>query len=752
MPDFLLCNSKLTFQMTMIPDKTNYLTQGPDGAKRLKQGPDLASYRGLSVIHSRAFSMEAGQQPRDILRRRVRTAEYYRIPPSKSNVDYEFELYNEERDTWFAMSFKDLLKFAQLGETDFGQGEEHVFSERIRVAYDEARKVSAKDPVAHGMVAMAGRLGASMEEVTLDYLEEEDTRQVREIVKKMIAVNSEGSTLRYFWDFSREFAPYHCEAVPVFDMGLQPVFSARAKVLKGCAETLQKMTSNLPFVKDREHRFAWHEPRLHHKGLESLFAKLRHQQLYKPFENGLVTADPGTPEWFQAYTYYLAVYRRNGIFMGYFKIPPNDAYEDSFKARDNARDLYAVAGSADAFERILAGVEVKDRVSRNDLHIGYQFVRGAGVSGAVNDPGHLLPSLADDDRIFWSKKGNSMGELVGRSVLMTYELLGVLMTKYHVPQTSRTVTAVEILSASPAEDIAGGDIDAFGEEFVKDLGDKTCFGDDQTNLVKVTLNLTRSIMKVVKSLMHKIGFRHGVVPVSERTLTAETLAENGVDTWPMGLTTLSRYEHPGNLSFEGEAFVRNKQHVRDSYGHLSLKFLKERERTTGQTARGVFRWDSCIASKDFGIDGDSSADPQQLITDMMRVFFGRIFSSSRTHSNIGDWVKNSECNLEVDCNVYNMNKQDLRQGPHEAIGPGVGQLKLGIDEAPAGGAEDEDEQGAGVGSVRLEDVEIVIVRPNIEHSMLGIIMGLGGNELGNTLWGQTELSVYDDSMHGIWGM
>lgn len=49
--------------------------------------------------------------------------------------------------------------------------------------------------------------------------------------------------------------------------------------------------------------------------------------------------------------------------------------------------------------------------------------------------------------------------------------------------------------------------------------------------------------------------------------------------------------------------------------------------------------------------------------------------------------------------------------------------------------------------------EIVIVRPNIEHNMLGIIMGRGGIEdLGATLWGQTELSVYDDSMHGIWGM
>ena len=36
--------------------------------------------------------------------------------------------------------------------------------------------------------------------------------------------------------------------------------------------------------------------------------------------------------------------------------------------------------------------------------------------------------------------------------------------------------------------------------------------------------------------------------------------------------------------------------------------------------------------------------------------------------------------------------------------------------------------------------------------MLGMIMGKSGEELGNTLWGQTELSCYDDSMHGIWGM
>jgi hypothetical protein len=53
----------------------------------------------------------------------------------------------------------------------------------------------------------------------------------------------------------------------------------------------------------------------------------------------------------------------------------------------------------------------------------------------------------------------------------------------------------------------------------------------------------------------------------------------------------------------------------------------------------------------------------------------------------------------------------------------------------------------------VQQCDLVILRPNIEHEMLGIIMGRGGTqELGATFWGQTELSCYDDSQHGIWGM
>ena len=115
-PSFLMCNQKLTFQMTMIPEKTNYMTQGIDGIKRLRAGPDLGSYRGLSIINTRAFSMEIGSPPRDILRRRVRVAEYYRIPPQGRNARWAVELYDESRDTWFTVTKDELDRYARLDE------------------------------------------------------------------------------------------------------------------------------------------------------------------------------------------------------------------------------------------------------------------------------------------------------------------------------------------------------------------------------------------------------------------------------------------------------------------------------------------------------------------------------------------------------------------------------------------------------------------------------------------------------------
>jgi hypothetical protein len=49
--------------------------------------------------------------------------------------------------------------------------------------------------------------------------------------------------------------------------------------------------------------------------------------------------------------------------------------------------------------------------------------------------------------------------------------------------------------------------------------------------------------------------------------------------------------------------------------------------------------------------------------------------------------------------------------------------------------------------------DVLLLRPNIEHEMLSLIIGRGGTqELGATFWGQTELACFDDAQHGIWGM
>ena len=117
-PTFCLCNNALTTQLNMNPERTDYVTNGPDGLKRLAEGPNLASYRGLQIIPSRKFSMDAGTAPRDLLRRRVRVAEYYRIPWKPENVNRTYEFYDQSRDSMFSMSWSDLLQKSRLAGAD----------------------------------------------------------------------------------------------------------------------------------------------------------------------------------------------------------------------------------------------------------------------------------------------------------------------------------------------------------------------------------------------------------------------------------------------------------------------------------------------------------------------------------------------------------------------------------------------------------------------------------------------------------
>jgi hypothetical protein len=111
-PTFLMCNSKLCMQLQMSPERTQFITQGPDGIKRLREGPNIQSYRGLKIVNSRAFSLETGMPPRDIMRRRVRVAEHYWIPAHTNNKRRRFHFYDESKDSFVSFSWWQLFDMA----------------------------------------------------------------------------------------------------------------------------------------------------------------------------------------------------------------------------------------------------------------------------------------------------------------------------------------------------------------------------------------------------------------------------------------------------------------------------------------------------------------------------------------------------------------------------------------------------------------------------------------------------------------
>jgi hypothetical protein len=55
-----------------------------------------------------------------------------------------------------------------------------------------------------------------------------------------------------------------------------------------------------------------------------------------------------------------------------------------------------------------------------------------------------------------------------------------------------------------------------------------------------------------------------------------------------------------------------------------------------------------------------------------------------------------------------------------------------------GGPGPSSHGGASAMASATKDIEVVIVRPNIEHYMMGIILGQGGESLGSTFWGQVR--------------
>ncbi len=743
MPDFLLCNSKLTFQMTMTPEKTNYITQGIDGVKRLRQGPDLGSYRGLSVIHSRSFAMETGQHPRDVLRRRVRTAEYYRILPNKKNATREFEFYNEERDTWFTLSFHDLLKCARYMSDDGGNdnaaqvdGIYHRLSAgaagtgpvpqlggQAQLGFDSSHALGARYllTMAEVPASVTALLGMVNNAVTgnaplanLDALMTSDIRHGTD-------------TAWYFRGFTDNLG---IRIIPPKDNEVwEQVVALQANIPVRIPAALGKTMMSVGPLNARM--------------LESMYMTLKGQPLNDPFSSEPSIAAPGTGEWFAAYSFYLEIFQRGGL-------PTN-----------------FVANLASA---VTTMDQVKTRAWNANLttvsDISHQFLNQCNARGSVNHPFHLSPSLPSvavpgDQQTFGqgllAEHGNLFGALLGHRGLLTVDVLDPLLAKYDID--GRIKTGLEYFL----------DLSAYDPDAAKsvELGSMTEVYNSATSFFQFSMHFNKKLLAWISESLQ--GYRC----VDAHVSAGERLSIAGVSTIPMFLATRSHLFHSSNsVRLKGRqlAALRSKSH-----GHLSIEMLEfivfnlADLQAAFTTTNGTHPW-----FRDENSQHPYAAPASNIQNNTFNVCRAELFRAIRRRIRADPVLEFSEVlqattaasGAPLAFSLVNMFRclryeLDLVRNPAptnvvtSVVANGgrmnlVLDLNIFFDTFSPYPREPRELQKADMAHV--ENVELVIVRPNIEHNMLGVIMGLGGESLGHTLWGQTELSVYDDSMHGIWGM
>ena len=756
MPDFLLCNSKLTFQMTMTPEKTNYITQGIDGVKRLRQGPDLGTYRGLSVIHSRSFAMETGQHPRDVLRRRVRTAEYYRIPPSKKNASREFEFYNEERDTWFTMSFQELLRCARYYHNGAGTDNANMVD---AVVHSLAENKGLMDgPNQHHLTDKLGELSTAMLGA---YKKSEIPARPADLGNFLAALERMFSAARRICPLSSKVSPQRlkirqdssCDWVmrgfsdnmgitilPPKDNEVWDVFqgyladSDAAGIQGATPSALCQFSLGLsPFTPEM---------------VEQLYLTLKMSALNDPFHPKTVVL-PGSEGWFIAFTFYMEIFKRGGLPLDY--------------VADFTQDPVGPVYTRGSLQQVLTLAYGKTADGKVD--VTRQFLSSSNASGSVNHPFHMMPAngIADEARTAILRNfASDPAKVMARRLLLTADFLVPLLQTYNV--RGKTVTGLEYFMNIPLfETRPSEQLQRFEQMFYEGRGnlDPYAFSSKQN---KKFAMLFRSVLKDFPI-------------INENTGTGELLARNGISTIPLHTTSMSHlFFVPGaNRSRTLELIRLSKR----TDGHLNVEMLEFIQ--SSQAALQAEK-DSCMYNlPDYPnafLRAPNALELGNEITNFFKIIHERIFddpydglvgSRSRIYTpadfNGGGALQDytsapafmpsfNEDLTSIRTFATERNDAAIRALAVTEISPDRVPLVLDLEKifhkrslVPPGSSIPTQKD-----LKRVEDVEIVVIRPNIEHNMLGVIMGLGGESLGNTLWGQTELSVYDDSMHGIWGM
>jgi hypothetical protein len=733
MPDFMLCNSKLTFQLTMTPDVTNYVTQGPEGQKKLKTGPNLSSYRGIGIVHTRAFSMETGAPPRDMLRRRVRTAEYYRICPHKENHKRAFQLYNEERDTWATFTFQDLLKMAQCDASntpDAGVGPGSSNWERIMQTWTG---LTSKHPALPG--PGAAHLGEVMPS-TFGNL----NKRTAELTGLFDRLLSKDFTPLFKWD------PEHIAADIVYVPGaldvkenlvyIQQNINAFANSLpeyiKKAVKTFLDSYSNSSLIQvDQENMIKtliqsvapYHRNLLATQFLDKIIEYESNgtgvlSDSIMSWEKGGVTKMKTIVDDFQS-SYDTArlnhkndwvLYERTAL-RNYlrFGVPEKLFRRKAVSSEDNNRPLKEIFN----FSENLKDMSLLDCKLRN--------------KGAWFCPNHYKdPNL----------KFNNIGDFIGYHALLTQEMVNsfCLNEKTEKDQQNSFTTFSEgtllfdiIMNQSAYDKL-------YDEVFkiLKDFNESPDMGKPKTRVELSAFVLLKIVTVLLNhnGLFDK-GFRYAnyywLLPRTE-SCNEEIYSANARD--PSQGMAHQQWKHD---LWELKSGATNVFQQSLTIDNTVCAVMATDKTLVDSTDDNSPNWSVQLPSKFPTVTRDHVANFFKMLA--WRLWADQEVPLSRVYTfATGRWP---------DLDNIITPPVDFVKG---AFGSSIFAYNF------PGGAPDPMTQHEIAMAQEVSNVEIVIVRPNIEHYMMGIILGQGGESLGSTFWGQTELSCYDDSMHGIWGM
>lgn len=749
MPDFMLCNSKLTFQLTMTPDATNYVTKGAEGVKRLRTGPDLPSYRGIGIVHTRAFSMETGAPPRDILRRRVRVAEYYRITPHRDNHRRLFQFYNEERDTWSTFTFQDLLHKAQCDR----QGRSHVDtnlpgaenSSRINRV---AQALSAPVHVAHeghDMMCAAHKLGAH---INIQQGSSESLNANLSTLFKQIFTGKLKDGKEFYFEpkFIYENVVYvpgamDCSGGTIYDdNNLQtvnnyffPSFiefglnSIRPDLQGAAGHELNKARiqiqsvamyprDNATFIGDILRDTATVVPRV--AGTQRRFDRFVFPNY---FINEITEANAAPTN----YTNEVRILKRKLALRNFKRYGiPNAILKNTWrKNMTKLSEVFNLTVDTNFANQITFTLDEQLR----DL-------------GAWNCPNHFkgrVPAFTN------------AGDLLGYNILIHNELL---------------------------ESLSKIDSDIEQEED-KSIHQKTFLFDIIINKDKY-----QDLYRDVHNLL---------------TLTYDTMktSQDAGNKWSR-LDLTNSVHHSAATGGTGDLQLILQNHQNESLTHDFNISLINQGGTNNWFRNDFWLWPRTENTKEevFSNDPQVTASRPWIMNLHGVAQFATDKDLTWSLVNVihqtGAFPRNNPLNetITIPAHMQPPTEQDVSNffnmlawrlfadqeipltrvyNPITAVWPqfsdycypsqGLSGRQFGLGlmtyDTPPGGPPSGGPSGGEWNAARLtEDVEIVVVRPNIEHYMMGIILGQGGESLGSTFWGQTELSCYDDSMHGIWGM